>query len=1498
MNTSNPYPEVNSSPNFPALEENILRFWQENSVFEKSVENRPAKDGAKTNEYIFFDGPPFANGLPHYGHLLTGFVKDLYARYHTMKGERVERRFGWDCHGLPAEMATEKELGIAGTVAIRGYGIENFNSACRSSVMRFTEEWEYYVTRQGRWVDFQDDYKTMDTSYMESVIWAFKQLYDKGLIYEAYRVVPYSWAAETVVSNFETRMDNAYRERADKAITVGFDLKSPPPNPLPQAGGGKEISPPFTGGIKGGRVEYRLLAWTTTPWTLPSNLALAVGPDMYYGWAYKENVCNIMAYSSMKSYAKELFPSTVTIGGVERQVIVETPRFAFTPFLEQDFDHLWLLHSDPEVTAKTADGTQTREQAREEFHFYAEHQKKYGYSQWAIFDKTSGAFVGRGGLSKMNRTEDELELRLAFVKDYWGKGVASEVAPCLFNWAFAALGAEHVMATTFPDHAVSRAMMEKVGMRHTKDMQHYSCGTTPYYIITREEFLAKYALKGSQLVGMEYEPLFPYFAGHANAFKVLAGDFITEGDGTGVVHMAPGFGEDDQRVCEENGIALVVPVDGQGRFTAEVSPPPSPLPQAGGGKEVPPTVYGGRLGGGLFRSHEFTTRDLQALKNARELRHNSTDAENKLWSALRGKKIDGHKFRRQHPIGNFITDFCCIEKKLVVELDGSQHNDEEFLKYDAARSAFLNDAGYTVIRFWNNQVFEHIESVVETVLSVLEGKDIKAGWDLRIDYSFRDSPPLTPPPSGRGITGGHNELPTLTGRNVFDTIDDIIIYLKKTGAWLKTEQYLHNYPHCWRTDQPLIYKAVPSWYVEVTKFRDRMVELNQQINWIPGHIKDGLFGKWLENARDWSISRNRFWGAPIPVWKSPSGKIKVFGSIAELEAASGKPIKDLHRPFIDDVVITENGEEFRRVEDVLDCWFESGSMPYAQVHYPFENKEWFETHLPADFIVEYQSQTRGWFYTLMVLSTALFDRPPFKNCICHGVVLDTEGQKLSKRLNNYADPKDVFATYGADAMRWLMMSSKIMHGEELQIDKDGNLIKDVIRLVIKPLWSAYNFFCMYANADKIVASCSPHAGERELEGLSPHQFREGSTSSAPLTESANASSTLPQGESNYLDTYILSKLSALGGQVTQALDGYDSPTACSAVVDFMDVLNNWYIRRNRQRFWKGERDADKQAAYDTLYTVLVTVCQLCAPLLPMITEEIYSGLMQGPPPNPLPQAGGGKEISPPFTGGIKGGQITSIHLTDWPDVSNLPQDETLINKMDKVRDACNAALSIRNASNIRIRQPLSKLYLAGAGVENLGQYYRDLIADELNVKEVIFDPDFSKYATLKLQVNLPVVGKRLGAKVKEVMAAINKGEWQRLDDSRIEICGENFTPDEYSLLLAPKDKANSQPLSSQDAIVMLDTAITPELEQEGIARDLVRMIQQARKDAGLNVADRINLALDAPQNILAAYRNFRDYIAEQTLAVNLDEGKSTNLKHTFANDMDGESVTVALGKVG
>jgi isoleucyl-tRNA synthetase len=1019
---------VPASPDLPEVERRVLDYWQADGTFEASVELRPAtttdgaraKDGARpgstgNNEYVFYDGPPFANGMPHYGHLLTGYVKDLVPRYQTMRGRRVERRFGWDTHGLPAEVEAEKQLGISTKAEILALGVGRFNAACRDSVLRYTNEWERYVTRQARWVDFENDYKTLDLPYMESVMWAFKTLHDKGLIYEGFRVLAYCWRCETPLSNTETRMDDVYRDRQDPAVTVKFRLET-----------GED-----------------LLVWTTTPWTLPSNLAVAVNPEVEYAVYEEDGQRYVLAAALAGSYERELANAT------------------------------------------------------------------------------------------------------------------------------------------------------RVG-----------------------------TLQGSELVGRRYTPLFDFLVeqGGPNAFRVLAGDFVTTEDGTGVVHMAPAFGEDDQNTCNANGIPTVVTVDEHTRFTA-----------------------------------------------------------------------------------------------------------------------------------------------------------------------------LVPP---------------YQGLQVFEANKPVLRDLKAQGAVVRHDTYTHSYPHCWRCDTPLVYKAVSSWFVAVTQFRDRMVELNQQINWTPEHVKDGQFGKWLAGARDWSISRTRFWGSPIPVWKSDNPeypRLDVYGSLDELERDFGVRPTDLHRPGIDELTRPNPDDPtgrstMRRVPDVLDCWFESGSMPFAQVHYPFENADWFEHHYPGDFIVEYTAQTRGWFYTLHVLATALFDRPAFRNCVVHGTVLGDDGRKMSKTLRNYPDVYLMFDKYGADAMRWFLMASPVLRGGDMSVTESG--IRDAVRQVLLPLWNVWYFFSLYANAEGYEA-------------------------------------TRRTDSQHLLDRYVLAKTGELVADVTAAMDAYDISGACGSVRSYLDALTNWYVRRSRNRFWTGDRDA-----FDTLYTVLETVSRVVAPLAPMMAEEVWRGL----------------------TGG------RSVHLTDWPSGEEFPADHDLVASMDAVRDVCSAALSLRKARGLRVRLPLPRLTVATPGAARLAPF-TDLVADEVNVKDVVFATDVADYCQQVLTVVPRALGPRVGGQVQQVIKAVKAGDWSLVDGAPV-AAGVALQPGEYELKLVAADADNSAPLPGGEGVVVLDTAVTPELAAEGLARDVVRVVQMARREAGLDVADRVSLVVEASDEVAAAVQAHRDFLAAETLAVSVTVGEA------------------------
>ncbi|NKQ57194.1 isoleucine--tRNA ligase [Amycolatopsis sp. K13G38] len=1041
--------QVPSQPSFPELEKSVLAYWESDRTFRASVEQRDAGvNGA--NEFVFYDGPPFANGLPHYGHLLTGYVKDIVPRYQTMRGHRVERRFGWDTHGLPAELEAERQLGITDKSQIDEMGIARFNDACRESVLRYTNEWREYVTRQARWVDFDHDYKTLDLTFMESVIWAFKQLWDKGLVYEGYRVLPYCWRDETPLSNHELRMDDdTYASRQDPAVTVGFRLQD----------NGNNLDGAY------------LLVWTTTPWTLPSNQAAAVHPDVDYVVVEADGTRFVLAENRLAAYAKELG---------EEPAILE---------------------------------------------------------------------------------------------------------------------------------------------RH----------------------------KGSALKGLTYAPPFPYFVGNPHSHQILLADFVTTDDGTGVVHMSPAYGEDDKAACDELGIVPVTPVDVRGRFDA------------------------------------------------------------------------------------------------------------------------------TVPDYEGQQVFDANPNII---------RDLKNG-------------------TGSAAQQG--------------------------AVLLRHETYEHSYPHCWRCRNPLIYRAVSSWFVKVTEFKDRMVELNQQITWYPEHVKDGQFGKWLEGARDWSVSRNRYWGTPIPVWVSDNPefpRIDVYGSLDELERDFGVRPTDLHRPYIDELTRPNPDDPtgkstMRRIADVFDVWFDSGSMPYAQVHYPFENADWFEHHYPSDFIVEYIGQTRGWFYLLHVLATALFDRPAFTMCVSHGIVLGSDGQKMSKSLRNYPDVNEVFERDGSDAMRWYLMASPILRGGNLIVTDKG--IRDAVRQAVLPLWNSYYFLALYANAD----------------GKAGH-WRTDST--------------------HVLDRYILAKTNELVTDVQSGLDVCDIAGACQSVRDFLEVLTNWYVRRSRDRFWAGEQDA-----IDTLHTVLEVVCRTTAPLLPLTTEAVWRGL----------------------TG------ERSVHLADWPLVDELPADAALVRAMDRVRQVCSSALSLRKSNKLRVRLPLATLLVAAQDAEAL-RPFTDLIADEVNVKTVELTTDVAAHGGFEVAVNARAAGPRLGKDVQKVIKAVKAGEWSVSPEGAVVAAGIELLDAEYERRLVAKDSGAAIELPEGSGLVLLDTGVTPELAAEGLARDLVRVVQQARRDAGLDVADRIELTVDAPEDVVAAAKEHEKFIAGETLAESVSYGQAED---GFDGTVgEGTKVRVRVGK--
>ncbi|UPU40715.1 MULTISPECIES: isoleucine--tRNA ligase [Rhodococcus] len=1035
---SNGYPKVDygvpadTGVKFPELEQKVLKQWDDDDTFRASVSNR---DGSE--EFVFYDGPPFANGLPHYGHLLTGYVKDLVPRFQTMRGRKVERRFGWDCHGLPAELEAEKQLGIKDKAEIEVMGLAKFNEYCKASVLKYTDEWRDYVTRQARWVDFDNDYKTLDVDFMESVMWAFKELHDKGLIYQGFRVLPYSWYEQTPLSNQETRLDDAYKMRQDPAVTVDMPLVAPG-SPLDGA---------------------NAIIWTTTPWTLPSNLATAVHPEVDYVQVLGEDGKRyVLAEARVAHYARE-------------------------------------LGEDPEVVS-----------------------------------------------------------------------------------------------------------------RH----------------------------KGAELVGLSYTPPFDFFLGHPNAHVVLSADYVTTDSGTGIVHLAPAFGEEDMDVATANGIEVVQPLDPGGKFTSMVPP------------------YEGLM--------------------------------------------------------------------------------------------------------------------------------------------------------------------------VFDANPVIIKDLKAAGKLLRHETIEHSYPHSWRSGQPLIYMAVPSWFVAVTKFRDRMVELNKDITWVPEHIRDGQFGKWLEGARDWNISRNRYWGSPIPVWVSDDPqypRTDVYGSLDQLEADFGVRPTDLHRPMIDDLVRPNPDDPtgksmMRRVPEVLDCWFESGSMPYAQVHYPFENREWFEGHFPGDFIVEYNGQTRGWFYTLHVLATALFDRPAFKTVAAHGIVLGDDGLKMSKSKGNYPDVKEVFNRDGSDAMRWFLMSSPILRGGNLIVTEQG--IREGVRQALLPLWNAWSFLQLYA----------PESGVWRTDSK------------------------------NILDQYILAKLATTRDVITEALEVNDIAGACDELRLFCDALTNWYVRRSRSRFWDEDRDA-----IDTLHTVLEVVTRLAAPLLPLVSEVIWRGL----------------------TG------ERSVHLADWPEASELPANPELVAAMDDVRTVCSTVLSLRKAQNLRVRLPLPEVTVAAPDAERLRPFL-GLIADEVNVKKVDLTDDVDVHGRFEIAVNARAAGPRLGKSVQTVIKAVKAGDWTENADGVVVAAGIELLPEEYTQKLVAAEPDSTAALPDGAGLVVLDSVVTEELEAEGWAKDRIRQLQDARRAAGLDVSDRINVVLEVPQDCKEWAERHRELIAGEVLATSFSVGEAGD----DAVDL-GDGIRAAITKV-
>ncbi len=1072
---------VSSKLSFPQMEEEVLRFWQENDTFKKSLENRK---GSK--EYIFYDGPPFATGLPHYGHLLAGTIKDIAPRYQTMRGHFVERRFGWDCHGLPIEALAQEKLGLSGAADIVAKGVDVFNETCRSMVLTYVSEWRKTVTRMGRWVDFDNDYKTMDVTFMESIWWVFKQLWDQGRVYKSHRIMPYSWKLNTPLSNFEAGSN--YQDVQDPSITVRVKLAKAP------QGLDAQGSPVFA------------LIWTTTPWTLYGNLAICAGSDIDY-----------VAVRDLSD--KNIY------------ILAEARLCAYYKKAEQ-------------------------------------------YEKLASF-------------------------------------------------------------------------------------------------------------KGSDLLGLTYEPIFDTFKDDApGAFRVLNDGFVSTGDGTGFVHIAPAFGEDDFRVCKAAGI----------------------------------------------------------------------------------------------PLRDYLDDVCAFTES-VPEYHG----------------VFCKDADKQIIRS-----------------------------------------------------------------------------LKDAGKLVHQSTLVHSYPFCPRTDTPLIYRAIEAWYVRVEDLHDKLSANNDTVHWVPQAVGEKRFGNWLREAKDWNISRNRFWGSCIPVWVSEDGQDMVcVGSIAELEKLSGQKVADLHKHHVDKITFTLNGKTYRRTPEVLDCWFESGSMPYAQQHYPFERANELEKFFPADFIAEGLDQTRGWFYTLMLLGTALFNQSPYKNVIVNGLVLAEDGRKMSKRLKNYPDPAHILDTYGADALRLYMINSPIVRAEDLCFSEQGVL--QSLRHLLIPWWNAYSFLVTYANID----GWTPQGGAGSLKSKvqSP---KDSKPSAFSLQTSTSPSAFSLQPSPSLMDRWILSTLDRVTGEVVAAMDAYDLQQAVRPLVQFIDDLTNWYIRRSRRRFWKSEDDADKTRAYETLHTVLLRLCQIAAPFMPFISEEIFRNLRVD-------------------------GMPESVHLCDFPLPGGLARDEALEAQMAKVQETVGLARQLRADFNLKVRQPLAALHVIcrDDAVLDLIRPLADIVADELNVKEVRFGRDETALAELSAKANYKTLGPKLGGLMKKAVAAVasfGAEELAQLLDGQsvvVVLDGKPVTLDPADVLIQRTPKAGMAVASSGALVVALETELTPALVQEGHARELINRIQNLRKDKDFDVADRIALKISADAELLAAVEAHRDTIAAETLAEKLEA-----MQGAGDVDINGHLCALAIERAG
>ena len=1124
----------------------VLKKWQDGDIFHKSLEIREGHPS-----FVFYEGPPSANGMPGIHHVIARSIKDIFCRYKTMKGYLVNRKAGWDTHGLPVELGVEKTLGITKEDIGKKISVAEYNAACRRDVMKFTKEWTDLTQKMGYWVDLENPYITYDNRYIETLWYLLKELYKKGLLYKGYTIQPYSPAAGTGLSSHELNQPGCYRDVKDTTCTAQFRILDPKPEMT-------AFGEPF------------FLAWTTTPWTLPSNTALCVGPNITYVAVQTYN-----PYTGM--------PMTAVVG------------------------------------------------------------------------------------------KDRLD--------------------AYFNPKAAELALE--------DYKVGDKLV-------------------PFKIVAE--------WKGTELNGMKYEQLTPWVNPGEGAFRVITGDFVTTEDGTGIVHIAPTFGADDDRVAKANGVPPLMLID-----------------------------------------------------------------------------KDGNK----RPMVDMTGKYYLLEDL-----------DPEYVQ------ANMNAADYDP---W-------------------QGKFVKNAYDA---------------------TKGEKD----------ETLDvEICMMLKAQNRVFRIEKHVHNYPHCWRTDKPVLYYPLDSWFIRTTACRERMIELNNTINWKPQSTGTGRFGKWLENLQDWNLSRSRYWGTPLPIWRTEDGAEEIcIGSVEELYNEIEKSVKaglmesnpykelkfqpgeytkenyekiDLHRPYVDDVIlVSESGKPMKRETDLIDVWFDSGAMPYAQIHYPFENKEIFDDRkvYPADFIAEGVDQTRGWFFTLHAIATMVFDSVSYKAVVSNGLVLDKNGNKMSKRLGNAVDPFEVLDTYGADATRWYMISNS-QPWDNLKFDRDG--VDEVRRKFFGTLYNTYSFFALYANVDGFTG--------REEE--------------------------VPMEKRPEIDRWIISLLNTLVKNVTESLEDYDPTPAARAIQEFVgENLSNWYVRLNRKRFWGGGMSEDKLAAYQTLYTCLETVTMLAAPFAPFISDRIFTDL----------NAVSGRH------------KDESVHLAAFPTADERLIDARLEEMMSLAQKVSSMVLALRRKVSIKVRQPLTKILipvLDPATAEHISAV-KNLIMNEVNVKEIELIEKTTGLITKRIKPNFKTLGPRYGKWMKQIAALVAEFSQERIaeveaaPETVLDLGAERITVTPADFEITSEDMPGWLVASEGKLTVALDITVTEELKAEGVARELINRIQNIRKDSGFEVTDKIRAEIEQKPLVADAIARFAGYIASQTLAVEVRPAAEPAGETVVETDVDDEPLRIAVTRI-